>query len=92
MDTKTIIKKLGGGVKVAALCQVSPAAVSQWSRNGIPNARLMFLRLARPEVFSADEEADPHSGHPGRQPPSSSNIFDTVPEHCVVGVDPRTRV
>ena len=53
MDTKTIIKKLGGGAKVAALCQVTPAAVSQWSRNGIPNARLMFLKLARPDVFGS---------------------------------------
>ena len=53
MDTKTIIEKLGGGAKVAALCQVSPAAVSQWNRNGIPNARLMFLKLARPDVFGS---------------------------------------
>jgi predicted transcriptional regulator len=51
MDTKTIIKKLGGGVKTAALCEVTPAAVSQWIGNGIPPARLMFLKLARPEVF-----------------------------------------
>lgn len=51
MDTKTIIKKLGGGVKTAALCEITPAAVSQWIGNGIPPARLMFLKLARPEVF-----------------------------------------
>lgn len=65
MDTKTIIKKLGGGAKVAALCQVSPAAVSQWSRNGIPNARLMFLKLARPDVFGS-------SGAVPEQPSSST--------------------
>lgn len=55
MDTRNVIKRLGGGVKVAALCEVTPAAVSQWISNGIPPARLMFLRLARPEVFNASE-------------------------------------
>lgn len=47
-----MIKRLGGGAKVAALCEVTPAAVSQWIVNGIPHARLMFLKLARPEVFA----------------------------------------
>ena len=86
-----IIDALGGTSETARICQVKDPSVSEWRRNGIPRARLMFLKLARPEVFSGDEEADPRSGHPGRQPPSSSNIFDTVPEHCVVGVDPRSR-
>lgn len=33
------------------------AAVSQWRRDGIPNARLMFLRLARPDIFKMAESA-----------------------------------
>lgn len=51
MDPSKIIDELGGTAKVAALCEVSMAAVSQWRDDGIPKSRLMFLRLARPEVF-----------------------------------------
>ncbi|MBB5610396.1 MULTISPECIES: YdaS family helix-turn-helix protein [unclassified Janthinobacterium] len=32
-------------------------------------------------------EGDP--GHAGRQPPSPTNILDTIPLHSVVGIDPR---
>lgn len=46
-----LIDALGGTVVVARLCQVKPSAVSQWRRDGIPRARLMFLELARPDVF-----------------------------------------
>jgi hypothetical protein len=51
MDTKTIIQRLGGTTKTALLCHVTPGAVSQWLDKGIPLPRLMFLRLARPDVF-----------------------------------------
>lgn len=51
MDTRLLIKRLGGGAKVASLCEVTPAAVSQWIANGVPPARLMYLKLARPEAF-----------------------------------------
>ena len=51
MDTKTIIKRLGGTTKTAELCQITPGAVSQWLDTGIPPARLMYLRLARPDIF-----------------------------------------
>jgi hypothetical protein len=56
-----IIDALGGTAKVAALCEVSPAAVSQWRENGIPKSRLMFLRLARPEVFGNDRRKKPRN-------------------------------
>jgi hypothetical protein len=46
-----VIDALGGTGEVARLCEVSDAAVSQWRRDGIPKARIQFLRLARPEVF-----------------------------------------
>lgn len=59
MDTRTVIKRLGGGVQVAAMCEITPAAVSQWIANGIPPARLMFLKLARPDVFVSEPERDP---------------------------------
>jgi hypothetical protein len=42
-----IIDGLGGTVVVALLCRVDPSAVSQWRKNGIPNYRIDFLRLAR---------------------------------------------
>ena len=50
-DPNTIIDAIGGTRKTAAICEVSPSAVTQWRTNGIPAYRLMFLRLARPDVF-----------------------------------------
>ena len=54
-DPNTVIDKLGGTSETARLCDVSPASVSEWRKNGIPHARLMFLKLARPDVFSGIE-------------------------------------
>lgn len=51
MDANEIIDALGGTSKVAELCEVTTGAVSQWRTDGIPHARLMFLKLARPDVF-----------------------------------------
>lgn len=49
-DSQTI-DRLGGTSAVANLCDVKPPSVSEWRKEGIPKARLMFLRLARPEAF-----------------------------------------
>ena len=38
-----LLQLLGGTVKVAKMCEVEPAAVSQWKKNGIPREQLMFL-------------------------------------------------
>ena len=57
MNASQIIDALGGTAKVATLCEVSMAAVSQWREDGIPKPRLMFLRLARPEIFPKVEKA-----------------------------------
>jgi hypothetical protein len=46
-----IIDALGGTSETARLCEVEPPSVSEWRRTGIPKPRLMFLKLARPEVF-----------------------------------------
>lgn len=54
MDANSIIDFLGGTNAVAELCEVTPQAVSQWREDGIPKARLMFLRLAKPEIFEHD--------------------------------------
>lgn len=47
-----VIEKLGGNAKTAELCEVSPAAVSQWRLNGVPKAQFKFIRLARPDLFA----------------------------------------
>ncbi|MNO03313.1 hypothetical protein D3C81_2239740 [compost metagenome] len=52
MTPSEIIDALGGTFRVAELCEVKPPSVSDWRKHGIPRARLMFLRIARPEVFS----------------------------------------
>lgn len=52
MDTNKIIDALGGTSAVARLCEIKPPSVSEWRATGsIPKARLMFLKLARPDVF-----------------------------------------
>lgn len=67
MDAKAnrIIDELGGTNAVAELCEVTPQAVSQWREDGIPNARLMFLRLARPDYFAPMNGSGPQ---PSEQP------------------------
>ena len=47
-----IIDELGGTCAVARLCGgIKPPAVTQWRTNGIPQARLMYLKVIRPDVF-----------------------------------------
>lgn len=53
MDSNKIIDALGGTNEVARLCGIKPGSVSGWRKVGIPQARLMYLKLARPDVFSA---------------------------------------
>lgn len=52
MDSNQIIDALGGTAEVARLCDVKQPSVSQWRKEGIPAARLMYLRAVRPDVFS----------------------------------------
>lgn len=96
MSPGEIIDALGGTSEVARLCEVRPPSVSDWRHVGIPKARLMFLRLAKPEVFSALETPKPSAtnrrttdpvpgaGRGGRQPAAPHNIMDTVPDHAVI--------
>lgn len=55
MDPNKIIDGLGGTAEVARLCEVSAQAVSQWRADGIPKARLMFLRVVRADFFQQIE-------------------------------------
>jgi hypothetical protein len=48
-----IIEALGGSSAVADLCEVTVGAVSQWKTDGIPKARLMYLKVIRPDIFSS---------------------------------------
>lgn len=57
MDANQIIDALGGTNEVARLCEIKPPSVSEWRRDGIPHARLMFLKLARPDVFAELEKS-----------------------------------
>jgi hypothetical protein len=57
MDANKIIDALGGTNTVAELCDIRPASVSQWRTDGIPQARLMYLKLLRPEVFEEETPA-----------------------------------
>jgi hypothetical protein len=45
-----LIDALGGTTEVARLCRVTSQAVSKWRREGVPEARLMYLQAIRPEV------------------------------------------
>lgn len=55
MDTNDLIDKLGGTTEVARIFGIKPPSVSEWRVSGIPKARLMYLRLLRPEVFVEDD-------------------------------------
>lgn len=50
-----LIDRLGGTMEVARMFDIKSPSVSEWRRTGIPNSRMMFLRLARPDLFSGVE-------------------------------------
>lgn len=50
-----LIDKLGGTAEVARLCRVSSQAVSKWRRDGIPEARRMYLLAIRPDLAQVSE-------------------------------------
>jgi hypothetical protein len=52
-----IIAQFGGAAKIAVLCEITVAAVSQWRHNGIPKAQLNFLKLKRPDLFGNDRRS-----------------------------------
>lgn len=59
MDSNQIIDALGGTAAVARICKVKAPSVSQWRSSGIPAARLMYLRLLRPDVFPRESKKKP---------------------------------
>lgn len=56
MNANDLIDKLGGTSEVARMCEIKPASVSEWRQKGeIPKARLMYLKLLRPEIFTQEQ-------------------------------------
>lgn len=51
IDHSKLIDKLGGTVATARIFKVSSQAVSKMRRNGIPQYRIDYLKLLRPELF-----------------------------------------
>ena len=51
-----VIDALGGTVAVSKLCNVTTGAVSQWRQGGIPEARLMYLKILKPSIFKSIKE------------------------------------
>jgi len=57
MDVTLIIQKLGGNTAAARFFEIRPSAISQWkSANKIPQARLLHLKAARPDLFEQPQE------------------------------------
>lgn len=59
IDPNVIIDRCGGTSEVALLCEVTTGAVSQWRKDGIPRARMAFLRLAKPQAFQQIATQEP---------------------------------
>ena len=91
---KKLIDDLGGPARVAELLGYPKHGgiqrVQNWTTRGIPAK----VRLAHPQLFQTVNrratDPVPSLGHGGRQPPSPTNILDTVPcgavviaSHCV---------
>lgn len=55
-DPNKVIDALGGTNATADLCNVTKGAVSQWRTDGIPEARLMYLKLLRPDIFGTTKQ------------------------------------
>eukprot|EP01034_Spumella_vulgaris_P041746 gene41746-51735_t len=87
---KTLIESLGGPTRLAEQLGFDKAKggvqrVQNWMTRGIPPKE----KLARPDIFLQDlspaqqrraTDAAPAAGHAGRQPPTTNNMLDTVPE------------
>jgi len=47
-----VIDALGGTAEVARICKVRMPSVSDWKRDGIPSARMMFLSAVHLKALS----------------------------------------
>lgn len=58
MTDSEIIDNLGGTSKVAEICEIKPASVSEWRQKGIPKAWKKYFQLARPDAFEKKMESE----------------------------------
>ncbi len=57
-EATKIIEALGDTAEVARLFDIKMPSVSGWKELGIPRARMMYLKVAKPEVLTGiDVEA-----------------------------------
>lgn len=47
-----VIERLGGTAKVSRLFDLAMPSVSDWKRDGIPKARVMFLKVAHKKALA----------------------------------------
>lgn len=65
INVNAVIEGLGGTSKAAEFFEVQPPSVSEWkARGSMPNARLMYLRAVRPDVYE-------RSTQPGQPKPAA---------------------
>lgn len=65
-----LIDQLGGTTEAAKFFDVSAPSISEWRRTGLPKARMMYLQLARPDLFRnvSRAQGDPRTGADRRKP------------------------
>lgn len=58
IDVEKIVAALGGDVAAAQFFEITRQAVAKFRKQGrIPNARLLHLKAARPELFEKHDRA-----------------------------------
>lgn len=56
IDSNKVIEELGGTAKVAKIFKIKMPSVSKWKKAGIPQARLMYLKVKYPRIFNEDNK------------------------------------
>ena len=71
-----VIKRLGGPVAIGKIFGITPQAVCQWRRKGIPRPNRMYLMLRYPEAFCpvSKQRTPPPNGHAA--PPPAEQLVD----------------
>lgn len=72
-----VIDALGGTAEVARMFEVRMPSVSDWKREGIPSARMMYLRAAHQEALAGiDLNAACASKRPAISKPSNLEVVN----------------
>jgi hypothetical protein len=59
-----IVKSLGGITATAKMFEIKPPSVAEWlSKKHIPKARVMYLKLVRPDLFPQPQPSDKDVAH-----------------------------